>query len=213
MNAVQEKKAKDSSKCLLRKNKNVINSLQEINSLTAVLDVLKCSDQDTLVIFDIDDVLIMPIKEVVLTSSTTEPTMFINIGKYLKKTLLQSTLSIVMYPDNAKVSIDNAKLSRGFQAIATGYSIKQLAHEWQHQAEQHMTATMYVTAGFYTKIDDNIVFIQGEANPEKPHLNSVEKIKEWEKMTILVANATAKNLKINNINLMFKDVYFTYLNS
>lgn len=149
----------------------------------------------------------------VITSSTTEPNMFINIGKYLKKTLLQRTLSIVMYTDNDKVVIENAKPSRGFQAIATGYSIKQLASEWQHQAEQHMTTAMYVTAGFYTKVDDNVVFIQGEANPEKPHLNSAEKIKEWEKMAILVANATAKQLKINNIELVFKDVYFTYLNN
>lgn len=150
----------------------------------------------------------------VVTSSTIEPDMFIDIGKYLKKKLLQRTLSIVMYTDNAKLAIKNAKISRGFQAVITGYSIKQLAHEWQHQAEQHMTATMYVSAGFYTKIDDNAtVFIQGEANPEKPHLNSVEKIKEWEKMAILVANSTAKKLKINNIKLVFKDVYFTYLNN
>jgi len=48
---------------MLRNNQNVINPLQKINNLTSVLDVLKCSDQDTLVIFDIDDVLIMPIEE------------------------------------------------------------------------------------------------------------------------------------------------------
>ena len=149
----------------------------------------------------------------VITSSTTKPDLFINIGKYLKKELLQSTLSIVMYTDNTKVAIKNAKLSRGFQAIITGYAIKQLAHEWQYQAARHMTATMYVTAGFYTKNDDNVVFIQGEANPEKPHLNSAEKIKELETMAILVSSATAKKLNINNITIVFKDVYFTYLNN
>lgn len=66
----------------------------------------------------------------VITSSNTKPDLFINIGKYLKKELLQSTLSIVMYTDNTKVAIKNAKLSRGFQAIITGCAIKQLAREW-----------------------------------------------------------------------------------
>ena len=50
----------------------------------------------------------------VITSSTMEPDMFINIGKYLKKELLQRTLSIAMYTDNTKFAIKNAKLSRGF---------------------------------------------------------------------------------------------------
>lgn len=48
---------------LLRNDKNIINSLEEINNLTSVLNVMKYFDQDTLVIFDIDDVLIMPIEE------------------------------------------------------------------------------------------------------------------------------------------------------
>lgn len=60
---LKQKEVKGSSKLLLRANQNIINSLQEINNLAAILEELQRSDRDTLVIFDIDDVLIMPIEE------------------------------------------------------------------------------------------------------------------------------------------------------
>lgn len=141
--------------------------------------------------------------------SSVNPDIFIKIGKFLQDELSQTSLSIATY--NGSSSANGAKRSRGFQATVIGFPINKIASAWQYQAEKNMSSTMYVTAGFYTKENDDTVFIQGEANPEKPHLNSKEKIQKWEKMAILVAQETGKFLGIGTIQLKFEDIYFKYL--